>query len=795
MNINEVKIGTLVIHSKFGKGIVMSIDKSRDFLNIRFEKEIDGKKDRLIKSDFLTPILNEKKVDFYQKQDSYNKNKDLIAFNIGDNVYSLKYGYGVVKNKSGFFFSIVKFESEDNDMKVLNSELSLSDRSLITEIEDNDENEMDSNFKVIPSNYSEQSSYSELDKRLLTFLRRKYLSGGCATIQPYSNDRNQYGVLIVNNMGIIVFKIFQDEMKNKLENFKNDMFLKVLDSEYKYLKNYFYEKFFNSKSLCSIQGNYKTLKYPMRFVFVYQNIDVSKIQVSEKNKYNVPNYIYFKNFTSLNSKNNLFDFFEPYNKNDFKDVCQEDVGNIIERVVPENVTLINLKAKETVSINKKEINPKFKPITGEEREYRALYLDDSQIKFINSIITGPHLTLANPGTGKSVLLLSKAYRIQSKINDNHVLITCYNNNLAQHHDIFSKTSGLNSENLHICTFHKLVKDLLEKIDPKFLHTHPLKGDYDSFFDLAVDRIENLIDSGKVATKLNAIFIDEVQLLESKWIDICFKLLDRSDGKDYFFEMYGDINQDVKSQRKHNRASWQNTKCVPSLKGRTKTLDVNYRNTDLISNYLVSLITEFNQFLSKHGIHIDNESSCLPSHSLKKGKLITTILQSTNNDFSKVGKLVKQLIFQKKADYNDIAIIYPAKGYGKFYQPKYHIQNLLANNEIPYSFIHGDGKVKLYECDGVIMSTIDSCLGLDFKYVILCGMHFWDFIDEKGTKITQKDLLFKNDVKELFGEIGKKIYSACSRAREGLYIIDDLDLNSPIKEIIRPKGGKKYYVEN
>ena len=62
------------------------------------------------------------------------------------------------------------------------------------------------------------------------------------------------------------------------------------------------------------------------------------------------------------------------------------------------------------------------------------------------------------------------------------------------------------------------------------------------------------------------------------------------------------------------------------------------------------------------------------------------------------------------------------------------------------------------------------------------------------KLDKKKLLFDKEAQLYLSEIGKKIYSACSRAREGLYIIDDLDSDSPIKEIFRPKSGRRYYDE-
>ena len=113
-------------------------------------------------------------------------------------------------------------------------------------------------------------------------------------------------------------------------------------------------------------------------------------------------------------------------------------------------------------------------------------------------------------------------------------------------------------------------------------------------------------------------------------------------------------------------------------------------------------------------------------------------------------------------------------------------------------IHGEKKQKLFDCDGVVLSTVDSCLGLDFKYVILCGVHYWDFIYDEKTNTTEKldskKLLFDANARLLYCEAGKKIYSACSRARDGLFIVDDTDNNSPIKTILRPLSGRRYYDE-
>lgn len=804
MDINIIKIGDRVYHpNKFGYGIVKFVNIEKEIADVLFDDVLYGLKS--IKISFLEissnmPLVNQSKAQSIQSggivasQKIASSNNVYNHLKIGDHVKNLFYGEGIIvatNNKT----SVIKFQKSGKEITLLNDRFEKIEVNIITDEELDDVN-FESKFHVIPSNYSDQSTYSTLSKRLLTYFRKKYLDEGYATIKSYQEEDGEIGTLIIPSKGIIIFKLMETQDSSILYS---PLFNFAINNKYEQLKKYYLDKFYNSKSMCVFSDSYKKLRYPIRFVFIFQGIDY-QLTEKQKGKLNITNKnIFFKNLYSPFSNNDLFTSFESYNK-EFSTIPIKDIGSIVERVIPENATLISISSKK-ISVPHIANNPNFVPITGTEREFSALSLDDVQIKQINETKPGHYLTLANPGTGKSVLLLSKAYRIQSIEKDNHVLITCYNRNLAQHHQIFSEISGLHTSNLHISTFHRFVIDVLKKTDPYYLQTKKIEDDYDNVFDEAVNRLEELIIFNKVQTKLNAIFIDEIQLFEPKWIDICYSLLDK-EGKDSFFEMYGDINQDVKTQRSKGWASWQRTKQIPSLKGRVRKLGRNYRNTDLIANYLKCLILSFNDFLIKHGMPIDNETACLSSETSKKGMLKTKILLSPNNNVDKVIRVVQELVTKRNADYNDIAIIYPATKFGKYYKPVWFIQQSFEQKNIPYSYIHGEQASRLFECDGVVLSTIDSCLGLDFKYVILCGIHFWDLWgrkDEEGKLIfrplNNRNLLFDIEAKYYFSEIGKKIYSACSRARDGLFIIDDLNSDSPIKKILRPTGGEKYFDEN
>lgn len=790
MKISEIQVGDKVVHApksgkSFGVGVVLSIKAVKSPSRWFHQAKVQFNSNEIKEFDigFLDKFVDEKQM-------------KTSAFQVGDSVEHKRYGKGTVVGFKGMFV-LVNFLSKKDATITLEPSYLKKAEEIITETLPEEEEEFESKLQVIPSNFSEQACYPTSAKRLVNYLRKQCTSTGFISMKSYQENDGTVGVFAVAGQGIIVFKMIDAEIS--LDTVCSPLFEMLVESQhYKALKEYYLNKFLQSKSLCEIiDGKGKILKYPYRFVVVYQNVSIEKKSDRERLRSVLKNRdIYFKNFTTPFEKNPLFSHFENHSA-EFKRIPSEVNGLILERVIPENATLIQIlpQEKKTISIGN---DPKFHPITGEEREFNALSLDDFQIKAINDTKPGHYLTLANPGTGKSVLLISKAYRIQSMVNDNHVLVTCYNKNLAEHHSTFAQISGLKTKNLHILTFHRLALMLLNKVDVTFTQQHNIAEDSDNF-NLAIDRLEELINLGKVKTKFNAIFIDEIQLLEPKWIDICFALLDKEDDKTYYFEMFGDINQDVNSKRSKGKASWQQAKTLPSLAGRVKKLERNYRNTDLIANYLKCMIEEFNEFLNKHGIPIDPESACMSSVTSRKGIIKPKVLMAPANNATKIIQVITELVEKQNVEYNDIAIVYPAKGYGKWYRPQWNIEKALQDAFIPYSMIHGDKRQKLFECDGVIMSTVDSCLGLDFKYVILCGLHYWDFIYEESTNTTEKldarKLLFDQEVQYFYSEAGKKIYSACSRARDGLFIIDDTDVNSPIKKIVRPISGRSYFDEH
>ena len=157
--------------------------------------------------------------------------------------------------------------------------------------------------------------------------------------------------------------------------------------------------------------------------------------------------------------------------------------------------------------------------------------------------------------------------------------------------------------------------------------------------------------------------------------------------------------------------------------------------------------------------------------------------------------VKEISSKYKIGYSDIAVLFPYKQHSlvKYYF-MYWLTQALDKEGIPYSLITSSddepfAKKKFSETTGVVVSTIDSSLGLDFKAVIFTGLYPYNFVfGDKGHKVEIKSW---STIKRMSDEDQTKVqsqmrsmYTACSRARDVLYVLSDLKVGSPMEEILK-----------
>ena len=156
--------------------------------------------------------------------------------------------------------------------------------------------------------------------------------------------------------------------------------------------------------------------------------------------------------------------------------------------------------------------------------------------------------------------------------------------------------------------------------------------------------------------------------------------------------------------------------------------------------------------------------------------------------------VKELVEKHHISYSDIALLFPYKKYTPFkYNFLYWIETGFRQNNIPYSLIissddQNEKKTKYSKTNGIVLSTIESSLGLDFKAVVLAGLYPYGYVYREDKTLKKIDSW--NDIKKLKPSEQESVqaqmralYTACSRARDALYVLSDIDSGTPMDDLI------------
>ncbi|QYE99103.1 DEAD/DEAH box helicase [Paraclostridium sordellii] len=403
-------------------------------------------------------------------------------------------------------------------------------------------------------------------------------------------------------------------------------------------------------------------------------------------------------------------------------------------------------------------------------DVKVFRLDRNQINLINSIKPGHKLMLACAGSGKSVLLISKCFKIAS-IHENEdpkknkkFLLTCYNKNLNDMYNWRVNTAGFRERNVDCITFHKLCKSLLDEIGYNYDPT-----DFDALFELARKKLYD----GTIKRRYYGIFIDEVQVFKPEWYEFCYDLLENKTNNDYFFVVCGDKSQDIADNMKKGKAPWQGNDRLPSFKGHSIRLETNYRNSIQINSYINRFTEIAKNYASKLNIALkEDKDYILRGTSIRNGNNPTIVKSDRYNESQQVLDLIKDLNENKGIELYDIAVLF---GQRQYKNQSYFIYNWVKDklNEegIDYSELAppvDEFRTSYGYRQGVTLCTVNSALGLDFKAVIICGLK------PMGSHLSSNNEQSLLDVDEQriddFIKNINTLYTGCTRARDELAIV-------------------------
>lgn len=650
-------------------------------------------------------------------------------------------------------------------------------------------------IKIWPNDF-ERKEHIYAEERFLLRNALKNFKEGCFVtgIDPlgFCTEQVHMGMYISPEQGLITFSIVQ----NKIDATQVPMLQMAAEN----IEQSIYERLVNSKLLIVRHNEKKLLKFPYKHIYLFVNEDVPVNSVDADALTSFAPYSAIRFFIPTTAKNrpkfvkdlHIFENIRmPYDSN-FKRITEAESLAIFERLAPEYTVVMKEREEVYVPEIEDELPAESEEITGDEVEYRTFYLDDYQVGQINDMGRGHRVILANAGAGKNVLLLSKAFKYTGMYKGSNVLLTCFNNNLADSYRFKKSCAAMTGHDrkLYILTLHRLVAKLFKECLGKTIDEYAT--------DEEIEECIAAIKDGRIKIRFKAIFIDEVQIFTPLWLELCYSLLESS--QESLFLMAGDLNQTVRSQSRRGDAPWKKIADGKlDFTGRVKYIEKNYRNSPEISGFLNRMLTYMNSKLSELDmINLDEfEYDTFENGDSKNVALkITTEINRGQIKDVVIGA-IHEIADKYHIGYSEIAVLYPQKGNRLFkYNFLYWVTEGLKQDQIQFSIISTpeDGqKVKYSDTRGVVLSSIDSSLGLDFRAVIIAGLYPFNYVFDSNSnakKLSSWETVGKlePDVKENVQVEMRKLYTACSRAREVLYVLSDLTPGTIMDDII--KNGEK-----
>ncbi len=304
----------------------------------------------------------------------------------------------------------------------------------------------------------------------------------------------------------------------------------------------------------------------------------------------------------------------------------------------------------------------------------------------------------------------------------------------------------------------------------------------------------------------------MQQLKDEWKIALYELLDSNK----YMIMVGDYNQEIrpKDQKEYeedddiiileNDEKDNMSYYLGDIKFKKMILNRNYRNTRQITNVINKLVKQIEKIKKDINYTEKNQNKNLLKGISSKNGEVPEYIYAMNEDMLKqiIKNKILYLIEEKGIDENDIILLYPGnyfkteqakknnKACGKL--SKASIEKIICN-ELKLQFNDlTDGTSKVNNT-GIKLSTIGKSIGLDFKAVIIFGLYNIRSSKKENIEFTDIETIKKSSInvkRELINNM-KNIYVAASRAKEYLYIIDDIDgaTKNLISEYVKKIGEK------
>jgi hypothetical protein len=558
-------------------------------------------------------------------------------------------------------------------------------------------------------------------RTLKTFLPDDYI----VYFEPEIQGKRPDFVIIGPDLGIVVLEV-KDYTKNTLFQLNHDKWHIVTTS-----------------------GDQAVIKSPMKQArdYMFHVVDVLKkdknlVQLDGKHKFQLKfPYGHGVVFTRLYSKDfikdGLYSVIEPHlcltrdeidpEKEEFsEEVLMEKILNMF--VVPfrlrEPLSIEDINAIRYHLFPEVRISAEFKaPVPYQDQLLLSLHdiktMDLHQENLAKQIGDKNRLIRGVAGSGKTIILASRAKMLLKQNPDWKILILCFNISLAnaiqqminhmlnEPEDLFDFDPGskeVQNQNIIVRNFHSWLK-------------HDLKmNEYQ-----LPDMIEKIERNETILPTYDAILIDEGQDFEAEWLRLV-SLLINSDTQSLLL-----VEDRAQTIYKRKRSYLQDTGL--SFQGRSKVLTINYRNTSQIVKFAWDFYREHSMFKNKV-VNRELEGEIIaPQSTKRKGPDVGIIKAKTfPEEIRVVARQIKKLHEEKKVPLDEMLILYRVKKTHKFPVVD-SIKRILGESGLTYYWItENDGSKRSFKKDDgkIKISTIDSSKGLDFQAVFIVNVDSMPF---------------------------------------------------------------------
>lgn len=355
------------------------------------------------------------------------------------------------------------------------------------------------------------------------------------------------------------------------------------------------------------------------------------------------------------------------------------------------------------------------PILNSDLETILTVMDLEQERLAKNLGDGHRLLRGVAGSGKTWTLICRA-RILAQLHPTwNILVMCYNVSLTtmlkQMIDMVALPKS--SASIKVINYHPFVAQIA-----RFAALEPI--DSEEWAEVVSKKLNKLIDERKYQpTLFDAILIDEAHDFHPEWLKLIVNCLNPKTNSLFIVH---DSAQNI------YRKGFSFKSVGIQIKGRTKILKVNYRNTREIAQLASSFLNCGVKFTDD--VLKDDEGQLLeiirPQATLRSGSQPQLIeCQSFREECAEIAARVKLWLEKGKYPPQEILILYVKKGASP--KDEKYIQAVLASLEeagIEYEWITRNQQTKRsFELASakVKVSTIHSAKGLDFAAVAVVGL--------------------------------------------------------------------------